>query len=67
MALRTKVLEYLEQSPSDLFTLQKNLDLRLDRLANELSNLLNAGYITKANDLFYLSDRGREYLRAERS
>jgi predicted transcriptional regulator len=67
MALRTKVLEYLEQSSSDLFTLQKDLDLGLDRLANELRNLLNAGYITKANDLFYLSDRGREYLRAERS
>lgn len=67
MALRTKVLEYLERKPSDFFTLQRNLDFRSDNLANELNNLLNAGYVTKMNDLFYLTDRGREYLKVERS
>ena len=66
MALRTKVLEYLERNPSDFFTLEKNLDFRSDSLANELNNLLNAGYVTKINGLFYLTDRGREYLKVER-
>jgi len=65
--LRTKVLEYLERKPSDFFTLQRDLDFRSDKLANELNNLLNAGYVTKMNDLFYLTDRGREYLKVERS
>ena len=67
MALRTKVLEYLERKPSDFFTLQKNLDFRSDKLANELNNLLNAGYVTKTNGLFCLTDRGREYLKVERA
>jgi len=65
--LRTKVLEYLERKPADFFTLQRDLDFRSDKLANELNNLLNAGYVTKMNDLFYLTDRGREYLKVERS
>jgi len=65
--LRTKVLEYLERKPSDFSTLQRDLDFRSDKLANELNNLLNAGYVTKMNDLFYLTDRGREYLKVERS
>ena len=56
MALRTKVLEYLERKPSDFFALQKDLDFRSDKLANELNNLLNAGYVTKTNGLF-LSNR----------
>ena len=67
MALRTKVLEYLERKHSDFFTLQRDLDFRSDKLANELNNSLNAGYVTKMNDLFYLTDRGREYLKVERS
>ena len=65
--MRTKVLEYLERKPSDFFALQRDLDFRSDKLANELNNLLNAGYVTKMNDLFYLTDRGREYLKVERS
>ena len=67
MALRTKLLECLEREPSDFFALQKILDIRPDRLADELSNLLRAGYITKSNALFCLTDRGREYLKVERA
>ena len=67
MALRTKLLEYLERKPSDFFTLQKILDIRSDRLANELDNLLKAGYVTKSNAVFHLTDRGREYLKVERA
>jgi len=67
MALRTKLLECLEQKPSDFFGLQKILDVRLDRLATELDNLLKAGYITKSNTVFHLTDRGREYLKVERA
>ena len=66
MALRTKLLECLEREPSDFFALQKNLDIRSDRLASELDNLLKAGYVTKSNALFCLADRGREYLKVER-
>jgi len=66
-ALRTRVLESLEREPSDFFTLLKKLDDRPDTLANELYNLLNAGYVTKTNSIFHLADRGREYLEVERS
>ncbi len=66
MAFRTKVLESLEGEPSDFFTLLKKLDGRPDTLANELYNLLNAGYVTKTNNVFHLADRGREYLKVER-
>jgi len=66
MTLRTKVLESLEGEPSDFFTLLKKLDGRPDSLANELYNLLYAGYVTKTNNVFQLADRGREYLKVER-
>jgi predicted transcriptional regulator len=67
MALRTKLLECLERRPSDFFTLQKILGTRSDRLANELDNSLKAGYVTKSNTVFHLTDRGREYLKVERA
>ncbi|HIE18191.1 TPA: hypothetical protein EYP75_00540 [Candidatus Bathyarchaeota archaeon] len=67
MALRTKVLKYLEKKPSDFLTLTKELDIHGDEVANELNNLLKAGYITKRNSNFYLTDRGREYLKVEES
>jgi len=60
------MLEYLERKPSDFFALQKNFDFRSDKLANELNNLLNGGYVTKMNGIFSLTDRGREYLKVER-
>jgi len=67
MALRTKILEYLEEKPSDFLTLNRNLDIGIDEMAKELNNLLNAGYVTKTNNIFYLTDRGREYLKVEKS
>jgi len=67
MALRTKLLECLEQKPSDFLALQKILDIRSDRLATELDNLLKAGYVTKSNTVFHLTDRGSEYLKVERA
>jgi len=68
MALRTRVLEYLEKKPLDFFALSKKLEnIGVSELANELNNLLKAGYITKKNDLFHLTDRAREYLKVERS
>ncbi len=67
MALRAKLLECLERKPSDFFTLQKILDIRPDRLANEIDSLLKAGYVTKSNTVFHLTDRGREYLKVERA
>ena len=67
MLLRAKVLEYLEQNHLDFFALKKNFDVRLDNLASELNYLLEAGYVTKTNDLFILTDRGREYLKVERA
>jgi len=66
MALRTKVLESLEKEPSDFFTLLKKLDGKPDTLANELYNLLNAGYVVKRDNVFHLADRGKEYLKVER-
>ena len=67
MSLRTKVLEYLEQKPSDLLTISKDLNIEINELADELNNLLNAGYVTKTNDLFRLTDRSKDYLKVERS
>jgi len=67
MALRTKLLKCLERKSSDFFTLSGNLAVDMRELANELNNLLKAGYITKKNGLFYLTDRGREYLKVEKS
>jgi len=67
MSLRTKVIEYLEKKPSDFITLSRNLKIDMEELANELNNLLNAGYVTKTNDIFYLTERGREYLKVEKS
>lgn len=66
MALRTRVLEYLELKPSDFATLLKNLDSRPDILATELYNLLEAGYVTRKKDLYYLTDRGKKYLKVEK-
>ena len=66
MALRTRVLEYLEREPSDFPTLLRDLGSRPDILAAELYNLLQAGYIMRSADLYYLTDRGREYLKVER-
>ena len=66
MALRTRVLEHLEREPSDFPTLLRDLDSRTDSLAAELYNLLKAGYVTRSVDLYYLTDRGREYLKVER-
>ena len=66
MALRTRVLKYLGKKPSNFLTLSRNLDVEMNELANELNNLLNAGYITKTNDIFYLTERGREYLKVEK-
>jgi len=65
MALRTRVLKYLGKKPSDFLTLSRNLDVEMSELASELNNLLNAGYVTKANNVFYLTERGREYLEVE--
>ena len=67
MALRTKVLKYLQGNPSDFITLSRNLDTAINELAEELNNLLNAGYVTKKNDVFHLTDRAREYLKSEES
>jgi len=67
MALRTKVLEYLQRNPSDFITLSRNLDIAMNELAEELNNLLEAGYVTKTNDVFHLTDRAREYLKVEES
>jgi len=67
MALRTKVLEHLEQNPLDFFTLTQKLGIGTGELAEELDNLLKAGYITKTNDHFCLTDRGKEYLKVEKS
>lgn len=66
MALRTRVLEYLEREPANFSTLLKDLGSRPDILAAELYNLLQAGYIIRSTDLYYLTDRGREYLKVER-
>ncbi len=66
MALRTRVLEYLEREPSDFPALLRDLGSRTDMLAAELYNLLQAGYIIRRADLYYLTDRGREYLKVER-
>jgi len=67
MALRTRVLEYLERKPSDFLTLSKELDIDISSLAKELDVLLKAGYVTKTDNLFRLTDRGREYLKVEKS
>jgi len=67
MALRAKVLKHLERKASDFYTLVRDLDADVTILARELNNLLNAGYVTKIDDLFYLTDRGREYLKVEES
>lgn len=67
MSLRTKVLKYLEKNPSDFFALAREFRVTGDEIARELNNLLNAGYVTKENGDFYLTDRGREYLKVEES
>ena len=67
MALRTKVLKYLEKKPTDFITLSEDLDVYGDAIASELNNLLKAGYITKKNGILYLTNRGREYLKVEES
>jgi hypothetical protein len=46
--------------------LLRDLDSRTDSLAAELYSLLKAGYVTRSVDLYYLTDRGREYLKVER-
>jgi DNA-binding HxlR family transcriptional regulator len=66
MALRTRVLEYLEREPSDFPTLLRDLGSMTDLLAAELYSLLQAGYVIRSVDLYYLTDRGREYLKIER-
>ena len=66
MALRTRVLEYLERKPSDFATLLRDMDSRTDLLAAELYSLLQAGYVKRSVDLYYLTDRGKEYLKVER-
>jgi len=67
MALRTKILEYLKRKPSDFLTLNKDLDIVTSELADEINNLVKAGYITRKNDLFYITDRAKEYLKVEES
>jgi len=67
MALRTRVLEYLERKHSDFLTLSKELNIDISSLAKELDVLLKAGYVTKTDNLFRLTDRGREYLKVEKS
>jgi len=67
MELRAKVLKYLERNPSDFITLSRNLDIETNELADEINNLLKAGYLTKANEVFHLTDRAREYLKIEES
>jgi len=67
MALRTKILEYLKRKPSDFLTLNKDLDIATSELADEINNLVKAGYITRKNDLFYITDRAKEYLKVEES
>ena len=67
MALRTNVLEHLERKSSDFLILVRDLDADMNRLANELIKLLKAGYVTKTNGLFCITDRGREYLKVEKS
>jgi predicted transcriptional regulator len=63
--LRTMVLKRLEQDHLDVLALRKDLDVGLDRLAKELATLLEAGYIEKIDRFFYLTDRGRQYLKVE--
>jgi predicted transcriptional regulator len=63
--LRTITLKRLEQAPLDVFALREDLNVDFDQLAKELSILLEAGYILKTNSLFYLTDRGRQYLKVE--
>jgi hypothetical protein len=50
--LRTMVLKRLEQGPLDVFALREDLNVDFDRLAKELSILLEADYISKINSLF---------------
>ena len=42
------------------------MDSRTDLLAAEIYSLLQAGYVKRSVDLYYLTDRGREYLKVER-
>lgn len=70
MDLRKIVLTQLEQGSVDVWTLHKTLHKKLNvdfvELANELNILLEAGYITKTDDSFHLTERGRQYLDVEK-
>lgn len=64
--LRTLVLKRLERDPMNVFALCKDLEVDFHTLAKELDMLLKTGYIEKIDHFFYLTDRGREYLKVER-
>ena len=66
MELRKIVLTQLEQGWMDVLTLHSKLSVDLVELANELDILLKAGYITKTDDSFHLTERGRQYLEVEK-
>jgi predicted transcriptional regulator len=64
--LRKIVLKQLEQGSVDVLTLRKKLIVDFIELVNELDLLLEAGYVTKTDDSFYLTERGRQYLEVEK-
>lgn len=63
--LRTLILERLELSPLDIFTLSRGLNVDILKLAGELATLLETGYIKKVNSFYQLAERGRQYLEIE--
>jgi len=66
MDLRKIVLTQLEQGSVDVLTLHKKLNVDFTELVNELNILLEAGYVTKTDDSFHLTERGRQYLEVEK-
>ena len=67
MDLRKIVLTQLEQDSTDVLTLRRKLNVGLTELSNELNTLLQAGYIIKTEDIFHLTERGKQYLKVEKS
>ena len=66
MDLRKMVLTQLEQGSVDVWTLHKKLNVDFVELANELNILREAGYITKTDDSYHLTERGRQHLEVEK-
>jgi hypothetical protein len=66
---RTRILEYLDISPMDFFTLHNKMKstTAADKLGFELEGLLRGGYIARLEIIYVLTDRGREYMKVERA